>query len=40
MALTAFGKDIQEALQKSNLAAQTIDFEKKYYRRDIGLDLL
>jgi len=40
MALTAFGKDIEEALQKSNLAAQVIDFEKKYYRRDIGLDLL
>lgn len=40
MALTAFGENIQEALQKSNRAAQQVHFDKKYYRKDIGLDLL
>jgi phosphoribosylamine--glycine ligase len=40
MALTAMGNSMQEAIQKSNRAAETITFEKKYYRKDIGLDLL
>jgi phosphoribosylamine--glycine ligase len=40
MALTAFGSDIKDALKKSNAAAEKISWEKKYYRRDIGLDLL
>jgi phosphoribosylamine--glycine ligase len=40
MAVTAFGKDINDALKKSNAAAETIKWNKKYYRRDIGLDLL
>lgn len=40
MALTAFGKDIKDALAKSNAAAEIISWDRKYYRRDIGLDLL
>ena len=40
IALTSFGSDIKEALKKTNLAAEQIDWNKKYYRRDIGLDLL
>jgi len=40
MALTAYGSDISDALKKSNQAAEKISWEKKYYRRDIGLDLL
>ncbi len=40
LALTALGNSITEAIQKSNKAAETIDYEGKYYRRDIGLDLL
>ncbi len=40
IALTAFGDTLQEALQKSNAAAATIQFDKKYYRKDIGFDLM
>jgi phosphoribosylamine--glycine ligase len=40
MAVTAYGSDIQDALKKSNQAAEKINWEKKYYRKDIGLDLL
>ena len=40
MALTAFGTDIKDALAKSNAAAEVITWERKYYRKDIGLDLL
>ncbi len=37
--ITSYGKDKAEALRKSMLGAETIDFEGKYYRRDIGQDL-
>lgn len=37
---TAFGTNIAEALQKSNKIAEKITWKNKYYRRDIGLDLL
>ncbi len=40
LALTGLGNDIRDALTKSNQAAQTIQFEGKYYRKDIGLDLM
>lgn len=37
--VTSYGKDKEEALQKSMLGAETIEFEGKYFRRDIGQDL-
>ena len=40
MAITALADTLQEALQKSLEQAKNIFFEKKYYRSDIGKDLL
>jgi phosphoribosylamine--glycine ligase len=40
LALTALEDSLAEALQKSQVAAETIQFDKKYYRRDIGFDLM
>lgn len=40
IAVTSFGGSIEEALQKSLQNAEKIEFEGKYYRRDIGRDLL
>jgi phosphoribosylamine--glycine ligase len=40
LAVTAFGDSIEAALKRSLKGAETIDFEGKYYRRDIGRDLL
>ena len=39
IALTSFGKDMQEALSKSYQAAEIIDYDGKYFRKDIGFDL-
>ncbi|MCC6459286.1 MAG: phosphoribosylamine--glycine ligase [Saprospiraceae bacterium] len=39
MALTSFGKTIAEAVSRSLEAAERVEFEGKYYRRDIGQDL-
>ncbi|MDH8702420.1 phosphoribosylamine--glycine ligase [Dysgonomonadaceae bacterium PH5-43] len=39
IAVSSYGKDKQEALAKSFENAEVIDFEGKYYRKDIGLDL-
>ena len=39
LALTSFGKTMEEALAISNKNADTIDFEGKYFRKDIGFDL-
>lgn len=39
LALTSFGKNINEALGKSYKNARLIKFDKKYYRKDIGNDL-
>jgi phosphoribosylamine--glycine ligase len=40
IAVTSFGKDIEEALAGSNKGAELINWERKYYRKDIGMDLL
>jgi phosphoribosylamine---glycine ligase len=40
LALTALGTSIKEALVKSNSAAQTIEWDGKYFRTDIGFDLI
>ena len=37
--LPKLDKDWKLAVQKSNEAAATIQFEGKYFRRDIGFDL-
>jgi phosphoribosylamine--glycine ligase len=39
LAISSFGKTMQEALEKSYMTAEEIDFEGKYYRKDIGFDL-
>ena len=39
LALTSFGETKQEALKKSFEIAETISFDKKYYRKDIGFDI-
>ena len=40
MALTAFGDSIESALAKSLQNAEIVQFEGKYFRTDIGKDLL
>lgn len=39
-AITSFGKDIREAVTKSFSVADKIQYEGKYYRKDIGKDLM
>jgi len=39
VAVTSFGEDIESALATSYINAEKIDFEGKYYRKDIGFDL-
>lgn len=40
LAVTALSDSLSKALELSKQAAENISFEKKYYRRDIGFDLL
>ena len=40
LALTGLGENLQQALEKAILASQAISFDKKYFRKDIGRDLL
>lgn len=40
LAITSFGTDIKDALKKSFANAEKINYEKKYYRKDIGFDLI
>jgi phosphoribosylamine--glycine ligase len=39
IAISAYGKTMDEALEKSFNGAKTINYEGKYFRRDIGSDL-
>ncbi len=40
LALTGMGATLEEAAAKARAAAEKVDFEGKYFRRDIGTDLL
>lgn len=40
IAFTALGNTLEEALTKSYKGAETVSFEGKYFRKDIGKDLL
>ncbi len=40
IAITSYGSSMQEALKKSFENAEKINYEGKYYRKDIGKDLL
>ena len=39
LAVTSFGKDVGDAIATSKKNAEAINFEGKYYRKDIGFDL-
>ncbi|HCC69934.1 MAG TPA: phosphoribosylamine--glycine ligase [Bacteroidales bacterium] len=39
LAISSYGHDMNEALKKSYANAEIIEFEGKYFRRDIGFDL-
>lgn len=38
LAVTSYGKSIQQAVEQSNAAIEKISFDGKYYRRDIGYE--
>jgi phosphoribosylamine--glycine ligase len=40
LAITSFGNDFQEAIKKSYQNIDKLYFDKMYFRKDIGLDLL
>ena len=40
IAITSFGDTIEEAVTKSFKNAEIISYDKKYYRKEIGKDLM
>lgn len=40
LAVTSYGEDFQEAIKKSYQNIEKLHFDKMYYRKDIGFDLL
>jgi len=40
IAVTSYGKDIEQAVERSMRIAENIQYDKKYYRKDIGFDLM
>ncbi|RLD65881.1 MAG: phosphoribosylamine--glycine ligase [Bacteroidetes bacterium] len=40
LALTSFGDTLEESLGYCYTAAETVDYTKKYYRKDLGKDLM
>jgi phosphoribosylamine--glycine ligase len=40
MALTGLANSLENAVHKSQRAAQAVQFEGKYFRHDIGVDLI
>ena len=40
LAITSFGDDFQQAIKKSYQSIDKLDFDKMYFRKDIGFDLL
>ena len=40
IALTAYGENFEKALEKSKTAAELVTWKNRYYRKDIGFDLL
>jgi phosphoribosylamine--glycine ligase len=39
LAITSFGDDFQQAIKKSYQSIDKLDFDKMYFRKDIGFDL-
>ena len=39
LAVTSYGNDFQEAIKKSYQSIAKLQFDKMYYRKDIGFDL-
>jgi phosphoribosylamine--glycine ligase len=40
LAVTSYGNDFQEAIKKSYQNIEKLNFDKMYFRKDIGFDLL
>lgn len=40
LAVTSYGKNLENALEKSYASIENIEFEKAYYRTDIGFDVV
>ena len=40
LAITSYGNDFQEAIKKSYQNIDKLNFDKMYFRKDIGNDLL